>query len=1062
MKKSLLTILFAVLAMAAFGQISASDPALRIWLKSETLSGTNVPVWFDSSTNGIVLAPPPMLPGDTQADPDHHTPLLVSVTNNGVIFNAVKFRQANDPFNAVDHFADRLWQTNKLDALNPTHVDPSQDITMITVYRNNAPSATLGTHQAVFGKRGPSCPYLFGFKGDTREHEFLTYAGSVVYPSGLVIPQTPEWAIVIMNITAGGTMTTTEYYASLGGWLTSTTSVARGGGDPAQPFTIAFHVQGAGATDDNPFGNGITERAAADFAEIAVLSRSLTGLELSALQTSLITKYFTLPGAPSAATQPQSQSVGQFNPVTFNILMDGTPPFTYQWYKGATAISGANGSSYSIPSVNLGDQAFYSVAITNVAGFTNSQAAFLTVIPDTNAPTIVSALLNVATNTQVTVTFSELVDPSSATNTANYNLSGGGSVSSIVAVPQTSNLTYSNYVFQVVLTTSPITSQKTLTATGVQDRAGNASAAQATIYVPVVVVAPPAENRLLWLAADTNVLADNIGVYEWQDMSGAVNNHNAGPGNGNTQAGLAAFPNGIHPVVSFDGSANLVLNNQPDFNLQHFSVYLVAAVDTSSPARRWLGDWEGFVIGSSDGNGAQAQFSHLDQSKAYRPLSTGPVLQSMVPAYIVGTFTTNTQTKTLSVNGNLPVTQTSTGTIDYSTARGLALGSLYDDGLAQALVGNIAEVLIYSDVSAAQDAAVRQYLTTKYFSPGGAGPTLVSAYNNATNKVRVQFSETLDSASATTATNYSINGGVTVSSATLINSTLVELSTTALTPNQVYTLTVNNVKNWGANEVAPNSQIQLTALNIGPISGALMHIADLSTNNVLAIEAENFTTNASPSGAGQSWVFNWVPTYLNPTDANITGSGSGVMEALPNNGVNTGAALTGPRLDYNAYFPVAGTYYSWLRGIGPSTSDDSAFIGLDGAVCRGISGFAFAPAGYGWGTTTASAFTSQVVVTTPGFHVINIWMREDGFALDKLVLSTNPSYNPTGVGPAESALVYEPLQVSTSGGNVVLTWGGPAILTSSTSVTGPFTDVVGATSPYNQAPTGSGKFYRLR
>ena len=368
-----------------------------------------------------MLAPPPLPPGDLQADPENQTPLLVSVTNNGVVFNAVNFRQGNDPLNAVNHLADRLWQTNKLDALNPTHVDPSQDITMITVYRNNAPNASFGGHQAVFGKRGSSCPYLFGFKGDTREHEFLTYAGATVFPSGLVIPSTPEWTILIINITAGGTMTTTEYYASLGGWRSNTTTAARGGGDPIQPFTIAFHVQGGGGNANNPWGNGTYERARADFAEIAVLSRSLTGAELGVLQTSLITKYFTLPGAPSVATQPQSQQVGQFNPVTFNVVVDGTPPFTYQWYKGATAISGANGNSYSIPSVGLGDQAFYSVAITNVAGFTNSQAAFLTVLPDTNAPTIVSALLNVATNTEVTVTFSELVDSASGTNRAKHH-----------------------------------------------------------------------------------------------------------------------------------------------------------------------------------------------------------------------------------------------------------------------------------------------------------------------------------------------------------------------------------------------------------------------------------------------------------------------------------------------------------------------------------------------------------------------------------------------------------------------------------------------------------------
>ena len=1068
MKKILLMLLFAVFATAGFAQFSINDPGLKLWLKADTLTGTNVPVWFDSSTNGLVLAAPPLPPDDAQADPDNHIPLLITNTANGVDIKAVQFRQGFDPLNAPGHFADRLWQTNKLDASDPTLITPAEDITMVAVYRNDAPNATLGANQALFGKRGPSCPYLFGFNGNAIAPELLHYAGSVVYPSGLAIStSTPEYGIVIMNLTASGNLTFMDYYISNGGWRTNTTpGVPRAGGGEGVPFAMAFHTQGGGGTAGNPWGNGTYERGAFRVAELALLNRSLTGGELATLQNDLIVKYFTVPGAPTVSLQPQSQQVLQFDPVSFTAGVGGTPPFTWQWYKGATAIPGASGSGplitpYAIASAVPGDQAFYSVAITNVAGFTNSQAAFLTVIADTNGPSITSALLNVATNTEVTVTFAELVNPASATNAGNYSISGGGSVSSVVAVPQTNNLTWSNYVFKVVLTTSPISSSQTLTATGVQDRAGNNSAAQATIVVPVIVGAPPTANRLLWLAADTNVLADNIGVYEWQDMSGAANTHNAAPGIGNTQPGLAAFPNGIHPVVSFDGSANLVLQNQPDFNLQTFSVYLVAAVNTQSFPRRWLGNWEGFTLGSSDGSGSSAQFSHLQVGGAYRPLSTGPILQNLVPAYMVATIdATNTQIKTISVNGVLRGTQTGTGTIEYGTARGLALGSLFDDGLAQSLLGNIAEVLIYSNVSPAQDAAVQQYIGSKYFGPGGTLPTLVAAYNNATNKVRVRFSDALDSTSATTATNYAVNGGVTVSSATLINSTLVELSTTALTPNQVYTLTVNNVKNWAASAVAPNSQIQLTGLNIGPISGTLMHIADLSANNVLAIEAENFTTNASPSAAGHSWFFTSVPTFLNPTDANTSGSGFGVMETQ-NYGTNTGASQTGPRLDYNVYFPSAGTYYSWVRGIGDGAANDSLFIGIDGAVGRGITGFP-AGSGYTWGTTTATVHTNQVVVTTPGFHVINIWMREDGFALDRLVLSTNPSYNPTGVGPAASALVYRPLEVSASGGNVVLTWGGPAILTSATSVTGPFTDVLGATSPYNVTPTGSGKYYRLR
>ena len=97
---------------------------------------------------------------------------------------------------------------------------------------------------------------------------------------------------------------------------------------------------------------------------------------------------------------------------------------------------------------------------------------------------------------------------------------------------------------------------------------------------------------------------------------------------------------------------------------------------------------------------------------------------------------TNTQIKTISVNGVLRGTQTGTGTIEYGTARGLALGSLFDDGLAQALVGNMAEVLIYSDVSAAQDGAVQQYLASKYFRLTSASPTLnIQNLGGGTNSV---------------------------------------------------------------------------------------------------------------------------------------------------------------------------------------------------------------------------------------------------------------------------------------------------------------------------------------
>jgi hypothetical protein len=45
---------------------------------------------------------------------------------------------------------------------------------------------------------------------------------------------------------------------------------------------------------------------------------------------------------------------------------------------------------------------------------------------------------------------------------------------------------------------------------------------------------------------------------------------------------------------------------------------------------------------------------------------------------------------------------------------------------------------------------------------------------------------------------------------------------------------------------------------------------------------------------------------------------------------------------------------------------------------------------------------AAINVATAGLHTVNVWMREDGFVLDKIVLSTSSNYAPSGNGPAES------------------------------------------------------------
>src|SRR5271165_3281505 len=70
--------------------------------------------------------------------------------------------------------------------------------------------------------------------------------------------------------------------------------------------------------------------------------------------------------APSILTQPANQTVAVGQTATFTVTATGTTPLSYQWQKGATAISGATSDSYTTPvttSADSGSQ--FSVVVTN-------------------------------------------------------------------------------------------------------------------------------------------------------------------------------------------------------------------------------------------------------------------------------------------------------------------------------------------------------------------------------------------------------------------------------------------------------------------------------------------------------------------------------------------------------------------------------------------------------------------------------------------------------------------------------------------------------------------------
>jgi polygalacturonase len=158
---------------------------------------------------------------------------------------------------------------------------------------------------------------------------------------------------------------------------------------------------------------------------------------------------------------------------------------------------------------------------------------------------------------------------------------------------------------------------------------------------------------------------------------------------------------------------------------------------------------------------------------------------------------------------------------------------------------------------------------------------------------------------------------------------------------------------------------------------------------LVAVEAEHYSAQQPQSG------YEWTAA------ANPGSSGSGALQAAPEDSVKL-AAGAGPRLDYPVHFSYTGTHYVWVRGLGPSGNSDSLYIGLDGVPTPAV--LPLYPNGdWLWRHTTWEGTVVTLNVTSPGLHTLNVWMRESGSVLDKLVLTTDANYTPTATGPAETA-----------------------------------------------------------
>ena len=165
---------------------------------------------------------------------------------------------------------------------------------------------------------------------------------------------------------------------------TATFTVVAGGTAP-----LSYQWQKNGAAISGATAASYTTPATATTdsgSKFLVVVTNSTGNATSAAATLTVNPAVT---APSITTQPASVSVTAGLTATFTVAASGTAPLTYQWQKNGTAISGGTVASYTTPATTVANSgSTYVVVVTNSAGNATSNAATLTVTPDTTPPTV--------------------------------------------------------------------------------------------------------------------------------------------------------------------------------------------------------------------------------------------------------------------------------------------------------------------------------------------------------------------------------------------------------------------------------------------------------------------------------------------------------------------------------------------------------------------------------------------------------------------------------------------------------------------------------------------------
>lgn len=242
-----------------------------------------------------------------------------------------------------------------------------------------APSTTVlvGSNVSLFVVAAGDLPLAYQWKKGSTSISGATAASLAL--SNVALTDTGDYSVVVSNtdvnesITSSTAAVSVQQEASITTQPAPATTVNDGSnvtlsvvatGTPAPSYQ--WKRDGVDLTGKTTATLALTnvQKANAGVYTVVVSNTTVNGVKTVTSSDATV----TVNVRPSITTQPASATVDQGQPASFSVVAAGEEPFTYQWRKNGTNISGATSSTFSISATTAADAGAYSVVVNNVTG----------------------------------------------------------------------------------------------------------------------------------------------------------------------------------------------------------------------------------------------------------------------------------------------------------------------------------------------------------------------------------------------------------------------------------------------------------------------------------------------------------------------------------------------------------------------------------------------------------------------------------------------------------------------------------------------------------------------